>query len=479
MMTNWEMVIGIEVHAQITSASKLFSGANASFGGTPNSHVSLVDAAMPGMLPVVNRECVRQAIRAGLALGAEINRRSVFARKNYFYPDLPQGYQISQFEEPIVGKGSVTIDFEDGSQKQIGIHRAHLEQDAGKSLHDQKPGCSLVDLNRSGVALLEIVSDPDLRSGLECSLYVSKLRSILRAVGVCDGNMAEGSLRADVNLSIREKGSEVFGTRTEMKNLNSVRFIRQAVEVEANRQIAIIESGGEVLQETRLFDPAKGETRAMRTKEGSHDYRYFPCPDLPPLCLEEDEIEAERKNLPELPDVRKQRFIKDYNLDHKDAAVLSEDGAVASYFETAAKGRDSKLVANWMLSELFAVLNREEISIENTPIEAERLGSLVAAIASGRISGKIGKQVFAIMLKEKTAPDAIIAREGLEVVSDTSALESIIDELMAANSEQVESYRAGKDKVLGWFVGQVMKATKGTAAPDVVNKLLQEKLKSS
>lgn len=476
MSNGWELVIGVEVHAQISSSSKLFSGADASFGGSPNGHVSIVDAAMPGMLPVVNNECIRQAIVAGLALGCQVNRRSVFARKNYFYPDLPQGYQISQFDDPIVGRGNVIIDLSDGSNKSIGIHRAHLEQDAGKSLHDHKPGHSLIDLNRSGVALLEIVSDPDIRSAEECVLYIGKLRSILKAVGVCDGNMAEGSLRADINLSVRKSGESSFGTRTEMKNLNSLKFIKQAIELESRRQIWLLDSGGEVKQETRLFDPDKGETRSMRSKEESHDYRYFPCPDLPEVILSEQEIEQEKKNLPELPDQRKERFIATYSIKNSDAASLSEDINVANYYEEVCKGRDGKLVANWILSELFAVLNRLDITIDHSPIETTRLGELIDLISSAKISGKVAKQVFARMLESKMSPEEIVTKEGWQAMSDTSDLEQIINKVIENNQEQVESYRSGKDKVLGWFVGQVMKETRGTAMPDLVNKLLLEKL---
>ncbi|WP_425404299.1 Asp-tRNA(Asn)/Glu-tRNA(Gln) amidotransferase subunit GatB [Hwanghaeella sp.] len=473
---DWEIVMGLEVHAQITSKSKLFSGAATDFGGDPNEQVSLVDAAMPGMLPVLNEECVRQGVRTGLALNAKINKRSVFARKNYFYADLPQGYQISQYEEPVVGEGEVQIDLPDGSSKAIGIERLHLEQDAGKSLHDQHPSKSYIDLNRSGVALMEIVSKPDMRSADEATAYVNKLRSIVRYIGSCDGNMAEGSMRADVNISVRKPGGEL-GTRTELKNLNSVRFIRQAIEIEAKRQVKVIESGGEIVQETRLFDPNKGETRSMRSKEDAHDYRYFPDPDLLPLELEDAYIEDCLKSLPELPDEKKARFMADYGLNAYDAGVLVADQETAAYFEEAAKAAgDAKLAANWITVELFGRLNKAGTELSDSPISAKQIGELIGLIKDDTISGKIAKDVFDEMFETSKDPGAIVEEKGLKQITDTGAIEAIVDDIIANNEGQVNAYRGGKTGLLGWFVGQVMKQTQGKANPGVVNQLLKSKL---
>ena len=473
---DWEIVMGLEVHAQITSKSKLFSGAATNFGGDPNEQVSLVDAAMPGMLPVLNAECVRQGVRTGLALKAKINKRSVFARKNYFYADLPQGYQISQYEEPVVGEGEVQIDLADGTSKSIGIERLHLEQDAGKSLHDQHPSKSYIDLNRSGVALMEIVSKPDMRSADEATAYVNKLRSIVRYIGSCDGNMAEGSMRADVNISVRKAG-EPLGTRTELKNLNSVRFIRQAIEIEAKRQVKVIEGGGEIVQETRLFDPTKGETRSMRSKEDAHDYRYFPDPDLLPLELEDAFIDDCLKSLPELPDEKKARFMADYGLGAYDAGVLVADQETAAYFEEAAKAAgDAKLAANWITVELFGRLNKAGTDLSDSPISAKQIGELIGLIKDDTISGKIAKDVFDEMFETSKDPGAIVEEKGLKQITDTGAIESIVDDIIANNEGQVSAYRGGKTGLLGWFVGQVMKQTQGKANPGVVNKLLKDKL---
>jgi aspartyl-tRNA(Asn)/glutamyl-tRNA(Gln) amidotransferase subunit B len=470
----WEVVVGLEVHAQVVSNAKLFSGASAEYGGLPNHHVSPIDAGMPGMLPSVNRYCIEQAVRSGLGLRAEINRYSVFERKNYFYPDLPNGYQISQYAEPLVGRGKLTIDLPDGSTRDIGITRLHVEMDAGKSLHDQRPDATLVDLNRSGVALMEIVSEPDIRSAEQAVLYMRKLRSILRYLGTCDGNMEEGSLRCDANVSVRRPGAPL-GTRTEVKNLNSMRFVGRAIEYEARRQIELIEAGGAVEQETRLFDSAKGETRPMRTKEEAHDYRYFPDPDLLPLVLEDSFIEELRAQLPELPDAKKARFVEQYGLSAYDAEVLVAERASADYFEAAAKGRDAKLVANWVITELFGALNRTGREIALSPITPERLGRLIDLIEDGTISGRIAKDVFSDMLASGDDPAEIVERRGLRQISDADALERIVFEIITANPDQVESYRKNP-KALGWFVGQVMKATKGQANPQLVNEVLRKKL---
>ncbi|MBM3520975.1 MAG: Asp-tRNA(Asn)/Glu-tRNA(Gln) amidotransferase subunit GatB [Alphaproteobacteria bacterium] len=470
---DWEVVIGMEVHAQVLSKAKLFSGASAEFGGEPNDHVSIVDAAMPGMLPVINEFCVEQAVRTGLGLKARINRRSVFDRKNYFYPDLPQGYQISQYKQPVVGEGQVHVDV-DGRSVEVGIERLHLEQDAGKSLHDQHPAMSFVDLNRSGCALMEIVSRPDLRSAEEAKAYVTKLRQIMRYLGTCDGNMEQGSLRADINVSVRRPGADL-GTRCEIKNVNSIRFMGQAIEYEARRQIGILEDGGAIDQETRLFDARKGETRSMRSKEEAHDYRYFPDPDLLPLELEEGWIAAIEASLPELPDGKIARFMRDFGLTHYDASVLSAERASASYFEEVAKGRDGKMAANWVINELFGRLNREGKVIEETPVSAAQLGEIVDLIAAGTISGKIAKEVFEIVWSEGGRPAAIVEARGLRQVTDTGAIDKAVADIIAANPDKVAQVKA-KPTLLGWFVGQVMKATGGKANPQAVSDKLKEKL---
>ena len=471
----WEVVIGMEIHAQIISRAKLFSGAATAFGAAPNTQVSLVDAAMPGMLPVINEICVAQAVRAGLGLNAEINLTSVFDRKNYFYPDLPQGYQISQFSHPIVGKGEIEIEGADGGIRRIGITRAHLEQDAGKSIHDRHPNLTLVDLNRSGVALLEIVSEPDLRSADEAATYLAKLRSILRYLGVCDGNMQEGSLRADVNVSVRRPGA-ALATRCEIKNLNSIRFVRQAVEHEARRQIEIVEDGGEVVQETRLFDTATGATRPMRSKEEAHDYRYFPDPDLLPLVLEPDYVERIRATLPELPDAKRARFMAELGLTGEDASVLVAERETAEFFEAVAAGRDAKAAANWVIHDLTGALNKAGKGIEETVVTAAALGRLIDLIADGTISGRIAREVFEIMFESGREAAEIVAEKGLRQVTDTGAIEAAVDQAIAGAPKQVEQFRAGNEKVMGWFVGQVMKATQGKANPKAVNEILRRKL---
>ena len=470
---DWEIVIGLEVHAQVNSKAKLFSGASTGFGAAPNSHVSLVDAAMPGMLPVINRECVAQAVRTGLGLAAKINLVSVFDRKNYFYPDLPQGYQISQFKQPIVGEGQVAIEV-DGEALSIGIERLHLEQDAGKSIHDQSPEHTYVDLNRSGVALMEIVSRPDMRSAKEAQAYVSKLRSILRYLGTCDGDMEKGNLRADVNVSVRKPGTEL-GTRCEIKNVNSIRFIGQAVEAEARRQVGIIEDGGKIDQETRLFDPAKGETRAMRSKEEAHDYRYFPDPDLLPLELEQAWVDGLLKGLPELPDAKHARFVREFGLSSYDAAVLVAEKASADYFEAIAKGRDGKIAANWVINELFGRLNKENLDIEHSPVSAAQLAGILDLIASGTISGKLAKDLFEIVWNEDGDPAEIVETRGMKQVTDTGALENAVDEIIAGNPDKVEQVKL-KPSMLGWFVGQVMKSSGGKANPQAVSDILKAKL---
>jgi aspartyl-tRNA(Asn)/glutamyl-tRNA(Gln) amidotransferase subunit B len=471
---DWEIVIGLEIHAQVTSAAKLFSGSSTAFGAEPNSHVSLVDAAMPGMLPVINEECVAQAVRTGLGLNAQINKRSVFDRKNYFYPDLPQGYQISQFKHPIVGEGEVVVDVTPTEQITVGIERLHLEQDAGKSLHDQHPTMSFVDLNRSGVALMEIVSRPDLRSADEAKAYVTKLRTILRYLGTCDGDMEKGNLRADVNVSVRKPGAP-FGTRCEIKNVNSIRFIGQAVDVEARRQIGILEDGGKIDQETRLYDPAKGETRSMRSKEEAHDYRYFPDPDLLPLEFDQAFVEALRAELPELPDAKKARLISQYGLSPYDAAVLVAEREQADFFEAVAKGRDGKAAANWVINELFGRLNKEGKDVTASPMSANQLGGIVDLIGEGVISGTIAKQLFEIVWTEGGDPRAVVEARGMKQVTDTGAIEKVIDEVIAANPDKVEQIKL-KPTMAGWFVGQVMKASGGKANPAVVNEILAKKL---
>jgi aspartyl-tRNA(Asn)/glutamyl-tRNA(Gln) amidotransferase subunit B len=470
----WEVVIGLEVHAQIVAEAKLFSGAATAFGAEPNTQVSTVDAAFPGMLPVINRHCVEQAVKTGLGLDARINLHSVFARKNYFYPDLPAGYQISQYEEPIVGHGKVMLDLPDGSTREVGITRLHLEQDAGKSLHDQHPRDTYVDLNRAGIALMEIVSEPDLRSAEEAGLYLRKLRSILRYLGTCDGNMEEGSMRCDCNVSVRRPG-DAFGTRCEIKNLNSVRFAMLAIGAEARRQIELIEGGGAVAQETRLYDTAQDTTRKMRSKENDFDYRYFPDPDLLPLVLDRDWVEELRAAMPELPDAKRARFIAEYGLSPADAAVLAAERATADYFEAVARGRDAKTAANWVMGDLFGALNKAGLGIERPPVAARQLGALIDLIADGTISGRIAKDVFAEMVATRADPAAIVEAKGLRQVTDTGAIEAAVTAALAAHPAQVAQY-ATNPKVLGFFVGQVMKATQGKANPALVNELLRKKL---
>ena len=470
----WELVIGLEVHAQVTSHSKLFSGAATAFGAEPNSQVSFIDAGFPGMLPVINRECVAQAVRTGLGLNAKINLWSRFDRKNYFYADLPQGYQISQFAHPIVGEGAVEITLADGSTKTIGITRLHLEQDAGKSLHDQHPTKSFIDLNRSGVALMEIVSEPDMRSPEDAGAYLTKLRQILRYLGTCDGNMDEGSMRADVNVSVRKAG-EGYRTRCEVKNVNSVKFVMQAVEAEARRQIEVWESGGTVDQETRLFDTARGVTRSMRSKEDAHDYRYFPEPDLPPLVLEQDWVEALKASLPELPDVRRARYVG-MGLTPYDAHVLTLEKETAAFFETVAKGRDAKLAANWVTGDFFAALNRLKRDIADAPVTAENLGALLDLIADKTLSGSLAKQVFEAMIETGKSPGQIVEERGLKQVTDTGAIEAAVADVLAKNADKVAEYRSGKDKLFGFFVGQTMKAMQGKGNPGLVNDVVKKLL---
>ena len=476
---DWEVIIGLEVHAQVTSNSKLFSGASTKFGAEPNDHVSLVDAAMPGMLPVINLECVRQAVRTGLGLKAKINLKSVFDRKNYFYPDLPQGYQISQFTQPIVGEGKITISVGPDNKGQfedveIGIERLHLEQDAGKSIHDQHPTMSFVDLNRSGVALMEIVSKPDMRSADEAKAYVSKLRTIVRYLGTCDGNMDEGAMRADVNVSVRRPGED-FGTRCEIKNVNSIRFIGQAIDYEARRQIAILEDGGTIDQETRLFDSVKGETRPMRSKEEAHDYRYFPDPDLLPLEFDQAFVDKLAAELPELPDEIKTRFVNEMGLSVYDASILVMEKAIADYFEIVAKGRDGKLAANWVINDLLGALNKAGLDIADSPISAEQLGKIVELIKEGTISGKIAKGLFEIVWNEGGDPAKIVEERGMKQVTDTGAIEKAVDEVVNSNPDKVAQAKE-KPTLAGWFVGQVMKKTGGKANPQVVNELVKAKL---
>ena len=482
---DWEIVVGMEVHAQVRSRAKLFSGASTEFGAEPNANVSLVDAAMPGMLPVINAFCIEQAIRTGLGLKAEINRRSTFDRKNYFYPDLPQGYQISQFKHPIVGEGEVLVDMAPGIARRVRIERIHLEQDAGKSIHDMDPDMSFVDLNRTGVALMEIVSRPDLRGPEEAAAYVAKLRQILRYLGTCDGNMQNGNLRADVNVSICRPGDyeryqetgdhSVLGTRCEVKNMNSMRFIQAAIEVEARRQIGIVEGGGAVVQETRLYDPDRGETRSMRSKEEAHDYRYFPCPDLLPLEIEQAWVDDIAASLPELPDEKKARFVTEFGLTEYDAGVLTAETEAAAYFETVAAGRDGKQAANWVINELFGRLKKDTRDITESPVSPAQLGKIIDLIATGEISGKIAKDLFEIVYTEGGDPARIVEARGMKQVTDTGAIEAAVDEVIAANPAQVEKARANP-KLAGWFVGQVMKATGGKANPKAVNDLVGKKL---
>jgi aspartyl-tRNA(Asn)/glutamyl-tRNA(Gln) amidotransferase subunit B len=471
----WQTVIGLEVHAQVVSKAKLFSGAATDFGAEPNTQVSPVDAAFPGMLPVINRHCVEQAVKTGLGLEAEINLASIFERKNYFYPDLPAGYQISQYLQPVVGHGRVSLHMPDGTRREIGITRLHLEQDAGKSLHDQQPNLTYVDLNRAGVALMEIVSEPDLRSAEEAGIYLRKLRSILRHLGTCDGNMEEGSLRCDVNVSVRRSG-EPLGTRCEIKNVNSVRYVMQAIDYEAGRQIELIEEGGRVEQQTRLFDTGRGITRPMRSKEEAHDYRYFPDPDLLPLVLDPEWVARLRTRLPELPDAKKTRFISAYGLSTEDAAVLVAEKETAFYFERVARGRNAKAAANWVMGDLFGALNRVGLGIEQSPVSAEQLGALIDLIADGTISGRLAKDVFAEMVTSGADPNAIVEAKGLRQVTDTGPIEAAIEAVLTAHADKVAEYRAGRDKLYGFFVGQVMRATQGKANPALVNQLLRKKL---
>jgi aspartyl-tRNA(Asn)/glutamyl-tRNA(Gln) amidotransferase subunit B len=476
---DWEVVIGVEVHAQVTSNAKLFSGASTAFGGEPNSHVSLVDAAMPGMLPVINEECVRQAVRTGLGLNAQINLRSVFDRKNYFYPDLPQGYQISQYKSPIVGEGEVTVELEGGRTATVGIERLHLEQDPAKMLHDKSPSQSFIDLNRCGVALMEIVSKPDIRDSEQAKAYVTKLRSILRYLGTCDGDMEKGNLRADVNVSVRKPGGPL-GTRCEIKNMNSINFIGQAIEYEARRQIEILEEGGSIDQETRLFDPKKGETRSMRSKEEAHDYRYFPDPDLLPLEFTQTFVEELKAKLPELPDQKKARFIADFALSPYDAGVLVAERESADFYETVLGrlgngARDGKLAANWVINELFGRLNKEGRDISTSPVTAQQLGAIVDLIGEGTISGKIAKDLFEIVWQQGGDPRELVETRGMKQVTDLSAIEKVVDDIIAANPDKVTQAKA-KPQLVGWFVGQVMKSSGGKANPQAVNDLLKSKL---
>jgi len=475
---DWEVVIGLEVHAQVISNSKLFSGASTVFGGDPNNQVSFVDAGFPGMLPVINEMAVEQAVRTGLGLKAKVNLKSVFARKNYFYADLPQGYQISQYDLPIIGEGTLLIDLPDGTTRPIGIERLHLEQDAGKSIHDQHPSKSFIDLNRSGVALMEIVSKPDMRSPEEAGAYLTKLRSILRYLGTCDGNMQEGSMRCDANVSVRPVGSTELRTRCEIKNVNSIRFVQQAIEYEARRHIDVYESGGEIKQETRLFDSGKGETRSMRSKEHAHDYRYFPDPDLLPLVISQDFVDGIKVTLPELPDEKKARFMSEYGLNSYDAGVMVAEKDSAEFFETVAKGRDGKAAANWVMGDFFATMNsKPEYTWANPPVSAENLGKMIDLIKDGTISSRLAKDVFIFMVETGKDPATIVEEKGLKQVTDTGAIEKAIDEVFAANPDKVAEVKGGKDKLMGWFVGQVMKATQGKANPGMLNELIAKKFK--
>ncbi len=472
----WEVICGLEIHCQIISKSKMFSGASTEFGADANEHVSFVDAGMPGMLPTLNKMCVRQAVKTGMGLNAAINKYSEFSRKNYFYADLPQGYQITQFKYPIVGEGKVTIDLVDGSSKDIGIERMHIEQDAGKSIHDMAPDKSFIDLNRAGVGLMEIVTKPDFRAPEEAGEFLRKLRSIVRYLGTCDGNMDEGSMRCDVNVSVRKVGEDGYRTRCEMKNVNSVKFVVQAIENEAKRHVEVYESGGQIAQETRQFDPVSGQTKVMRKKEFAHDYRYFPEPDLPPLILDDAFIEEVKKEMVELPDAKKTRFVNELGLTKYDASVLCENKEIADFFEAASQGRDAKKVANWMMGDFFAMLNEKKIGIEESPVSAENLGKLVDLISQNVISGKIAKDVFVLMVESGENPEKIVEEKGLKQVTDSGAIEAIVEKVIAANPANVEAYRGGKTGLMGWFVGQVMKESQGKANPGVVNSLLKEKL---
>ena len=472
----WEIVCGLEIHCQIISESKIFSGASTKFGADANENVSFVDAGMPGMLPVLNRFCVHQAVKTGLGLRAEINKYSEFSRKNYFYADMPTGYQITQFQYPIVGEGVVTVDLEDGGTKDIRIERMHIEQDAGKSIHDIDPRKTFIDLNRAGVGLMEIVTKPDFRSPEEAGAFLKKLRSILRYLGTCDGNMDEGSMRCDVNVSVRPAGSNELRTRCEMKNVNSVKFVMQAIEVEARRHVEIYENGGTVEQETRQFDPVSGQTKVMRKKEFAHDYRYFPEPDLPPLVLTDEYIRQVAEELPELPDAKKARFVEKLGLTRYDAMVICENREVADFFEKAAAGHDAKKVANWLMGDFFAMLKRKNLTIEESPVSAESLGRLVDLIEKDVISGKIAKDVFEIMSETGEDPEKIVEEKGLKQVTDTGAIEAIVDKVIAENPDKVNAYKGGKVGLMGWFVGQVIKESRGKANPHVVNRLLAAKL---
>ena len=477
---DWETVIGLEIHAQVKSNSKLFSNSSTTFGSKPNSQVSLVDAAMPGMLPVINKFCIQQAVKTGVGLNAQINKYSVFDRKNYFYADLPQGYQISQYKYPLIGEGKVAIDFKDGSSKEIRIVRLHLEQDAGKSLHDQNPTKTYVDLNRSGIALMEIVSEPDIRSADEAGLYISKIRSILMYLDTCDGNMQEGSLRADVNISVRKPGDE-YGTRCEIKNLNSIKFIKQAINYEVKRQIEVLEEGGSIEQNTLLFNTLTGKTKPMRSKEEAHDYRYFPDPDLLPLEIDQKEIDIIKKNIPELPDERKKRYVNEYNLSNYDASVLTSDKSTSDYFDNVIKSDSSlkttsKIIVNWITSELFSILNENNLEIINSPIKPSDLASLVKLINKDVISGKIAKDVLVEMFNTKTDPLTIIDNRGLRQVTNTNEIEAVVDQVIEENQKMVEQYLSGKDKLLGFFVGQSMKISEGKANPKILNEILKKKL---
>lgn len=474
----WEVIVGLEIHCQIISKSKIFSGASTEFGDDPNVNVSFIDAGMPGMLPTLNKECVHQAVKTGLGLNAKINKYSEFSRKNYFYADLPSGYQITQFRYPIVGEGSIKIDLADGNSKNIGIERMHIEQDAAKSIHDLSPTKSFIDLNRAGVGLMEIVTKPDFRAPEEAGAFLRKLRSILRYLGTCDGNMDEGSMRCDINVSVRPYGSNELRTRCEMKNVNSVKFVMQAIEYEAKRHVEVYENGGEIIQETRQFDSVSGQTKAMRKKEFAHDYRYFPEPDLPPLVLSDEYIAKIKSELPELPDAKKQRFIETMGLTAYDADVICENKETAEFFEKAATGHDAKKVANWLMGDFFSMLNKKKLEITQSPITPENLGKLVDLINSEVISGKIAKDVFEIMAETGDNPEKIVEEKGLKQVTDTGAIEKIIDDIIAANPDNVAAYKNGKTNLAGWFVGQTMKMSQGKANPAIVNKLIKEKLDS-
>lgn len=472
----WEIICGLEIHCQIISNSKIFSGASTHYGSDANENVAFIDAGMPGMLPSLNERCVYQAVKTGLGLNAQINKYSEFSRKNYFYADLPQGYQITQFRYPIVGEGKVTVDLSDGTTKEIGIERMHIEQDAGKSIHDMAPDKSFIDLNRAGVGLMEIVTKPDFRAPEEAGAFLRKLRSILRYLGTCDGNMDEGSMRCDVNVSVRPLGSNEFRTRCEMKNVNSVKFVMQAIENEARRHIEVYENGGEIAQETRQFDPATGKTKAMRKKEFAHDYRYFPEPDLLPLVLDDDYIERIKADMPELPDAKKARFVNELGLTAYDAEVICENKETADFFEKAAEGHDAKKVANWLMGDFFGMLNEKKVELKDSPVSAENLGKLVELVTSNVINGKTAKDVFVIMADTGADPEKIVEEKGLKQVTDAGAIEAIVDDVIASSADNVAAYKAGKTALMGWFVGQVMKASKGKANPGVVNNLLKQKL---